>query len=191
MEPDNPQALLDRFWLLSDEDRREFLRLLGETSTAEMPMFVAAGLTEPERFRLSQMMMRHVIDNALPHVLDAACRLAREWPDATTEEFQRLVYEDARQRIEGMACEIGELERAQLKEQRDRKSDPETIRRNVELCDLRRQDPKTWSHGMLARRFDISDRAVRFILEEETKWRALAARTPEEPVPPGGGTGSS
>jgi hypothetical protein len=56
---------------------------------------------------------------------------------------------------------------------RDRPSDPETIKRNVEICDLRKQDQKKWSFGRLAKKFDVARQSIANILKEEEKWRKL------------------
>jgi hypothetical protein len=64
---------------------------------------------------------------------------------------------------------------ARYKAQRDRKSDPDTIRRNVELCDLRKQNEKLWSYRRLAKHFKITPQNVGLILKEEDKWRKLAS----------------
>jgi hypothetical protein len=41
--------------------------------------------------------------------------------------------------------DISAIQKAQIKQVRDRKSDPQTIMRNVEICDLRHRDPREWS----------------------------------------------
>ena len=69
-----------------------------------------------------------------------------------------------------------ELIESQLKERRDRKPDPETINRNVAICDLRKQDPVTWSQGRLAKHYDVTPRYIRKVLEEEDRWRLLASQ---------------
>jgi hypothetical protein len=56
---------------------------------------------------------------------------------------------------------------------RNRKSDPEIVRRNVHICDLRKQDTKKWSLGRLAKDFDLAKSAIQKILREEPKWRRL------------------
>jgi hypothetical protein len=70
-----------------------------------------------------------------------------------------------------------EAENKHLKEQaakRNRKSSPEIIARNVEICDRRKQDKKHWSIGRLARAYKVSHRAITLVLQEENKWRRLA-----------------
>jgi hypothetical protein len=56
---------------------------------------------------------------------------------------------------------------------RNRRSDPEIVKRNVEICNLRQENPTLWSQGKLGRKFGINPRTVRKILAEEKKWRDL------------------
>jgi hypothetical protein len=57
---------------------------------------------------------------------------------------------------------------------RNRRSSPEIIRRNVEICDRRKQDRKHWSLVRLARTYKVSKRTITKVLKEEDKWRRLA-----------------
>jgi hypothetical protein len=66
------------------------------------------------------------------------------------------------------------IETERLKQRRNRKSSPATIHRNIEICDLRRQNPKHWSQGRLAKKYKVTDRMIRSILKQERKWRRLA-----------------
>jgi hypothetical protein len=59
------------------------------------------------------------------------------------------------------------------KQKRDRKHDPEIVRRNVEICDRRKEDPKAWSLKKLAAKYKISIRNITLILLDEAKWRQL------------------
>ena len=54
--------------------------------------------------------------------------------------------------------------------------DPETVKRNVEICNLRNEDKKKWSQGRLAKKFNVTDRYIRKVLEEESKWRQILAK---------------
>ncbi len=56
---------------------------------------------------------------------------------------------------------------------RNRKPDPENVKRNIEMCDRRNRDKKTWSYSKLAQTYDMTKRAVAKILAEEQKWRSL------------------
>jgi len=59
---------------------------------------------------------------------------------------------------------------------RNRKSDPEIINRNVEICQLRQHDPKLYSLTKLAKRFDLPRSSISRILKEKEKWHQLASR---------------
>ena len=65
-------------------------------------------------------------------------------------------------------------------QRRKRKSAIDTIRQNVEICDLRRKDSKTWSMPRLGRKFDMTRQSVAKILKDEAKWRQLFAKLPKE-----------
>lgn len=56
-----------------------------------------------------------------------------------------------------------------------KKSNPKTIHRNVEICDLRKTDRRKWSLTKLAKRFNVSVRSITKVLSEEEKWRSLFA----------------
>lgn len=65
---------------------------------------------------------------------------------------------------------------ADAKEARDRKSDPAIVRRNVEICDLRRLNPKKWSFTTLAKKFDLPKSSIQLIVRTEAEWREKARR---------------
>jgi len=68
------------------------------------------------------------------------------------------------------------LAKARVKEDRDRKSNPKTVRRNLKICDLRKQDAGKWTLGRLAKEYGITRQTVVRILNQEAKWRRLAAK---------------
>ena len=70
--------------------------------------------------------------------------------------------------------------RARMKKDRDRKSAPETIKRNVEICDLRKQNKKKWSMNALGKKYDMTRQSIDEILKAEEKWRSLLAERPSE-----------
>ena len=79
----------------------------------------------------------------------------------------------------GLATEFHEMVIADYKFKRNRQSDPKTILRNIEICDLRKQN---WSEGRLGRHFDVSPAYIRKVLRDEKKWRRqYAALPPSEP----------
>jgi len=66
------------------------------------------------------------------------------------------------------------------KKKRDRANDPETIRQNVEICDLRKEDKKKWSMGQLARKFGMARQSISKILKKEENWRQLLSNLPSK-----------
>jgi hypothetical protein len=175
IESITPKAVFDLYISLSNEDQREFLRLLGRSAVAESPFVIARELPLSELKRFSQMIHQELAWQSFPVFIQEARRLAREQPQISDEEFDKLLNEQVSGRMVDYDQKISELERAKLKEQRDRKSDPETVRRNLEICDLRNENPHKWSQGRLARQFDVTPRAIRKILADEVKWRRLSA----------------
>jgi hypothetical protein len=57
---------------------------------------------------------------------------------------------------------------------RNRMSDPETIRRYLEICDLNRADPQKNSRKKLARRYKVTYQRISQIIKDEPRWRSLA-----------------
>lgn len=176
MESFSPQAVFDLYALLPDEGKQEFLRLVGRISTAEAPFVVTRELDLTEQGRYAEMVFKEILWRFFPFLEQEARRLAREKPQLSDEEFEKEHHERMKQYAELRDREIGELERAKLKKQRDRKSDPGNVKRNLEICNRRRQDRKKWSLGKLAKTYRLTPRAITKIISEEEKWRRLAAQ---------------
>jgi hypothetical protein len=91
--------------------------------------------------------------------------------------------DEASNLLEGAMIERQEaqaiIEQFKAKLGKKRTSDPATIKRNVEICDLRKQDKKYWSHGQLGLKYGMNKRSVARILKDEEKWRQLASQLPE------------
>jgi hypothetical protein len=67
---------------------------------------------------------------------------------------------------------------------RNRKSDPEIIRRNVEICRLKEENPKYWTLEQLRRKYKFKHvRAVTKIVEKRAMWLRLAADLERAPQP--------
>lgn len=175
MERVTPKALFDWYVSLPDESQKDFLRLLAQASTADVPLFMTAHLSDPEAVRFGDIIFAHAIDRLMPFLLSKAVELAQDNPGADDKELVRLLKESAEDFARDFASKAAEMERVKLKAERDRKSSPETIRRNVEICDLRKQDAKKWSYRRLARQFKMTPQAIGLVLKDEAKWRRLAA----------------
>jgi hypothetical protein len=174
MEKFTARAVFDLYALLSDDDKRTFLKLLGQHCTAEVPFLIVNELPLTERERHSEMIFKEIW-RIFPLMQREARALVRENPDVTDEEIDRRLNEQIKRVMEDYNRAIGELERAKLKDARDRKSDPETIKRYLELLDLRKKDPKHWSLNALAKRFGMTRQSVQQIVKEEAKWRRMGA----------------
>jgi hypothetical protein len=172
--PLTPGAVADLFRGLSPEGQKACLEQLN--LTAEAIFLLLHSLSPTERSQFTDMIFEEVIWQVFPWLTRHAITAVKQHPEASDEELYALVNEAARRSIEEYEASYTELAEAQLKEKRDRKSAPGTVRRNVEICDLRKQDPKKWSLGMLGKRFKLTRQTVKRILEDEAKWRRLAAR---------------
>ena len=170
----SPRALADLYGLMDNEQKIACLRLIANMSTADALFVMMNELPLTEQARFSDMISETMIGQLLPVLLRLAIEVAGEMPSASNEEQYNEINERAQRILREYECRIGELREAQLKASRDRKSDPETVKRNVEICDLRLKDRKYWSLGRLGRKYDISKRMVTLILGEEAKWRRLA-----------------
>ncbi len=174
MEPCTPAFLFSLYRLLTPEQQIDFLKLVASISTAKEPLMMIDEMPRRERRKFTDLTTAKVVEGTLPLLVRTACKLVRENPRLLTEPYEQELERSFREWGDAAAREISAMEREQLKEQRDRKSRPETIKRNVEICDLRKTDPKKWSLGMLGKKFHITKQAIKKILEEESKWRRLA-----------------
>jgi hypothetical protein len=176
METFSPTAVFDLYVLLPEEQKKAFIKLLASVSTAEVPFVICNELSLPEKGRFAEMMFEELLWRVFPLLQQTARNLIREKPDLSDEQFDKELHERVKARMEEYEESISELERAKLKERRDRKSDPATVRRNVEICDLRRRDQAKWSLGRLGKKYGMTKQSVKKILAEETKWRRLAEK---------------
>jgi hypothetical protein len=174
-----PQAVLDLFRDLPADDRLQFLRLLAGEIPAESGLVLFGSMPLSERERFIQKIVEEITGVMMPAMLITALHFLQGKPELAGKSLEKLVAKQHVEALVDMSLKISQLyktfEAARLKATRDRKSAPATVRRNVEICDLRKRDRKLWSQGKLAKRFKISPPAIRKILTDEEKWRRLAA----------------
>jgi hypothetical protein len=175
MDPLTPEQLRDLYRLLPIGDRGAFLRLIGAESKAEYVAEFLRGMTVEEQRRFSMIMNREIAKVVYPFVLRHAVDVANEMGHLSREEQGEEVLNRHADSMETYRQYITSTEVEKLKAKRNRKSNPETIRKNVEICDLRLKDPKHWSLARLAGKFKVTKRAISKVVEEEAKWRRLAA----------------
>ncbi len=175
MDAISPQALVDIYLLLPKPQQLQFLQILGQNSAAEQAYMVTMGLSSSEQNRFWGKVKEIFDRRFLPSYLHAALMMTRDLEARTDEQFKEELKRRISENEKISAKGVEALMREELKAERDRKSDPNIVRRNVKLCDLRKKDPRTWSYGKLARHFDIKRPTVRKILGEEQKWRQLGS----------------
>ena len=88
---------------------------------------------------------------------------------ATSRAFIEVRNEAAR-----AIAEVIKAARAKLRSMK-RQSSPDTVARNLQICDWRKSDPKKWTFGRLVKHFHIKRQSIQVILKNEKKWRRLAA----------------
>ena len=172
------QEVLDLYFSLPDEDKTLFLRLLGRKSQAEAAIILSGWLEPLEKERYADWVKEQFIDLTFPAVVKAARELVQETKDVPDEVFERAIAGEFNRVTAEHMNSVAETEAARLKRQRDRKPSLEIAARNVEICDLRKKEPRHWSQGRLAKKYNLDKRTIRKILGEETEWRARAARGP-------------
>jgi hypothetical protein len=170
-----PGTVIEFYHQLSDGGKRAFLQLLGSGISAEAMYFMLGCMDLVENEKFCDMFEKEC-QPLYALLLNRAVRAAREHPNWTDEDLKREVGKGIREHHDLMYRELMELGKAKHKKERDRKSDPEKVKRNVEICDLRNQDKKKWSHGRLAKKFKTSPPNIRLILADEAHWRREAAR---------------
>jgi hypothetical protein len=166
-----PQALLDLYHTLPDESRMEFLRLLGTCSTAKVPVLICKELPPEEQDRYARFIHEAFWRTLFPLLVREAVRRAKASPGITDADLET----HCNQVLDEYGRQQHRLTEAKFKQQRDRKSDQENVRRNVEICALRQQDKRKWSLQKLARKYDVSVRAISKILKGEGEWRRQLA----------------
>jgi hypothetical protein len=174
MDDLTPQSIVDRFLRLPANDRVEFAKLLGKEMPAELANVMFGAMETIEFNRLVSMLVDDMWRSILPSMVNAAIRIAREAPDLDGPPLEAAVFRFHQHEMEMMRRDLVAAEAAEFKHKRNRKSSPDTVRRNIEICDLRKDNPKHWSHGRLAKKFDVTDRMIRSVLKQEQKWRRLA-----------------
>lgn len=187
VERASPQSVFDLFKSLDNDAQRAFIRILAHHLSVEAFFDMLAQLDPLEQKKFSDMVGETLMPLLLPQFAREAIDLVKELPETGRDELVPILSSRVAQIQKLYDSELGKLAEATLKQKRDRKSDPETVRRNVEICNLRKHDRKKWTLGKLASRFQVTRRAISLVLVDEAKWRRLAG---EEQVPPQDGTGA-
>jgi hypothetical protein len=119
--------------------------------------------------------------------LKLLCQALDKWPNplsragyvAVPKSVMDVLRSASATHLEALKKVVNALSDLERRRKR-RKSSPETVRRNVEICERRKKDRKTWSLRNLARKYNLRYQSVQKIVNSEAKWRKLASQlTPD------------
>lgn len=173
IEKFSPDVLYDLYCLMAPGDQEAFLRRVSKVITAEMLFAMVASLDRVETKQFTDLVHEELTWQLAPILEEQARQIVRENPEITDEELRKKHEQRITECFGNYDAEISAMEAEKLKQTRDRKSDPETIVRNVEICNLRRSNKKKWTLGRLQKKFAVTKRAITKILKDEEKWRRL------------------
>ena len=175
MEPITPKQLFDLYRQLPDDDRAACLEMIAKTCVWEDVIRMSQNLSLIEQRGFSDTVLGEFIDGYMPILIHEAVAMVRETPTLLDDpHFKSKLNSRMKVMTEAHEAAISALEREKLKQSRDRKSDPEVVTRNVEICDLRSKDPAKWSLGRLAKKYDLPKSSIQAIIREAAKWLRLA-----------------
>ncbi len=166
-----PKVVFDLYQSLTEDQKMVFLAHLASISNGKHITCLIESMPTLTKTELNQRIYGHIIDSMLPVLTGIAFDLVAKTPEIQREDARIQMANESQRYLKGIIEEAAVVERAIVKDQRDRKSDPETVKRNVEICDLRLSDPKKWSHRRLAREFKVTPQYIGLVLKEEAEWR--------------------
>lgn len=169
-----PRALLDQYRRLAPEQRAEFIQLVASESNDELfgAFWNALPIQERSPFMLQ------VVSFVRPILIREAIPIVRAFPELSVEELVGKVSVAYEESVTELEAALILREERKFKAQRDPKSRPKTIRRNIEICDCHQQNPQL-SKAQLGKRFKVSAAYVRKVLRNQPHWRRLAGNLPE------------
>ena len=173
----DPKRISESFASLDSDHRNLFLQMLAVKLPQEEILFLLAKMDTETTLVFHEQFYRAITGMFLPILLKEARRLARgDLSNVSDEEFDKKFGEQISASIYSLIRTIFKRAEERFRKKRDRKSDPETITRNVEICELRKQDRKRWKLATLAKKFDVTIRYIGKVIQGEAKWRSLAAK---------------
>ena len=172
MDPFTPQSLFDLYSMLPDESKIQFLRLVGRSSPPTAPLMMVGEMSRIQQVQFFDHLRQRMGERVMPQLVAMAIDMVRAAPDGSREALCVELEKRFHAKVHETVRLFEEVAEKKMKAKRDRKSAPDTIKCNVEICELRRRDPKHWSQGKLAKKFGITARAVRAIIADEAKWRS-------------------
>lgn len=162
--------LYDRYYSLTDEDKKLFVKEIGRASKTEDLTAFFSGLPDDEKL-FSLKVFALLITKLRKHD-----EFGTQWIDDVIIAHTAKNIKDIMKIMSNYEFmeKAAEFRVAEAKQKRDRKSDPATVRRNVEICDLRGQNKKLWTLNRLAKKYKCTVRNITKVLKDEPRWRQLA-----------------
>jgi hypothetical protein len=169
-----PKLLAEYYGLLNFHDKKEFLELLGQRSVAESVYLMLGGLSLTEQRRFCMLWTWGMKKRGFFHrIVDHACKVVQEMPQLLKPENRAELVAKVQAFDEGFVETVRQHVAADQKRKRDRKNNPELVRRNVEICD---RHLRGRSLGELAKEYRLSRGTIQGIVEKAAHWRSEQAR---------------
>jgi len=159
-----PKQIIDHFNRLSPADKSEFIKLLARQSLAEDVLSMWGELPATEQERFNEAVIAHLgqLDQQLEKAQYRA-HLQKVFDAGTGKDIPKeIVFEYLHDHAE-----------EQVNSRRNRQPDPETIAKNVAMCDAKLRNPKL-TLGQISQQFHVTRQHVSAVLKEEERWRRLA-----------------
>lgn len=171
----SPQQLVDAFMSYGPEQRDEFVRLFAQVCPHETPRAIIRHFPVAKREEMDGELYRKTFLRVLPACYQHAREILSMNPEISDDEFQKDMHAKLEKFVMDTKSLAAQKEKENLETQRNRKSDPNTIKRNVDICKLKDEKPNL-SLGQLGKQFNLSPSSIRDILEERSRWFSLADR---------------
>lgn len=170
-----PVMLRDLIKLLQTDQRKILMRLVGSEIVKGDYVELVSQLKPEVKEQVYEMHYGAFTKHLYPMMLDKAVKACREMAHISDDEIKDAMTKHAAQLMGVMRDAAFE----EVNTQRNRKSDPETIRRNIEMLDKRRSDSKTWSYAKLGDHYGVSKEYARDVIKAEGHWRLEYSRLGE------------
>lgn len=173
MEPFTPKVLYDLYASLAADQQNEFLKILAQNSTPKLPLVLMSYLPKAQHIELVQRVFGHLVEKLWPIMAKQILEVLRAHPDVKGEDLTQKAVESFKNWGELATKVIAQNETEKIKRKRDRKSDPEVVKRNAKICEQRRSNPRKWTLGQLMLEYGFSKSTIQSILRKEAKWKEL------------------
>ncbi len=171
-----PQSVYKSFQKLATQHQMKFARLAGGGVSAEFIGELWNASTVAEQILFIRPLLERVIATIRPILIREAVPIIRAYPGLSAEELIEPISDAYERSIRELESGLVTREKQRFKQERERKSSPTVVKRNVEICDLYKTGK--WSHERLARKYGVQRPAIQKVLKQCAKWRRLSDPDP-------------